>query len=147
MDGSGVYYEQLGYGATLVSRLWILRRAPILGGLENAQNRAENVTVPHLASSWPNGSTQGNRKINLQKSDDRATFWRKISKSPWPSFEILWWVHWTVTRPQSQFSSPLVTMGRDLYIEAHIFETGSAAVLKFCMLLDMTRSSKDTFPF
>jgi len=42
-----------------------------------------------------------------------------------------------VTHLQSQFSSPSVTMGRDLYIESHMFETGRAAVLKFCVLLDM----------
>jgi len=37
-----------------------------------------------------------------------------------------------VTRPQSRFSSPSVTMGRDQYIdEAHMFEMGRAAVLKF----------------
>jgi len=30
-------------------------------------------------------------------------------------------------------------MGRAYYIEAHMFETGKAAVLKFCMLLEMVK--------
>ena len=34
-----------------------------------------------------------NEKINLHTRDDQSTFWDKKSR-PWPSCDILWWVHW-----------------------------------------------------
>jgi len=41
MDGLEVCYEQLWYGATLISRQWILHCVPILGRWENSQNCAK----------------------------------------------------------------------------------------------------------
>ena len=105
MDGLGVCYEALGYGATLISRHWILRCAPYFG--EDGKMPIivlKNVTVLWFGeSSWPNGSTKGKRKIMIDlhfgikyASHPLTQFRDSVAGSSWERRAFPKWLVWLI---------------------------------------------------
>ena len=83
MDGSGVCYEQLGYGATFTSHHWILHNAPpplfFFGG--TWEKNCDGALIWRVVmTKWLNVGKLEN--ILAQKGDNRPTFWYQIHKLP-----------------------------------------------------------------